>query len=529
MFELLIAGAILGICFYYLAVKPMSYWKDRGVNQLNPIPLFGDIFGTLSNKETYSEVIEKAYKSDPKARYHGLYQFTRPTIIIKDVDLIKQFSIKDFDHFMDHTSFISEKADPLWGTSLFALKGKKWSELRPIISACFTSSKMRALFVLMKECAENFSNYFVQQNGDSIEVEMKEIITRFTNDVTATTAFGIKTDSLADPENEFYLMGKEVSNVSGFWRRMKFFGYFLFPKVLEFFKIRFFEEHIAKFFTDLIDETIKVREEKGIIRPDMVHILMEARKGIENKEENVIDSGFAANTLEFDLGKVGKKVTQQMTNHDIAAQALFFFFSGYDSVSDLMCFMAYELAINPDIQNRLRDEIHSTLDECKGDLTYEALLSMKYMDMVVSETLRKWPAVIALDRICTKDFTIQPVNSGEKPVTIERGTVVWFPNLAMQRDPKYYPDPDRFDPERFNDENKQKVNPYVYNAFGIGRRLCIGTRYALMETKIVFFYLLNHFELVPNAKTLIPLKFSTKSFNLLVEEGFWFDLKRIHK
>lgn len=73
-----------------------------------------------------------------------------------------------------------------------------------------------------------------------------------------------------------------------------------------------------------------------------------------------------------------------ITNLDIAAQAVVFFFAGFETVATEASFMAYELAINPDIQTRLRDEIEETHRACGGKLTYEALMKMKYMDMVFS-------------------------------------------------------------------------------------------------------------------------------------------------
>lgn len=77
-------------------------------------------------------------------------------------------------------------------------------------------------------------------------------------------------------------------------------------------------------------------------------------------------------------------VPRDITDMDITAQAIVFFFAGFESVSGLMCFLAYELAINPDIQNRLRQEVTSTLEEHEDKLTYAGLLKMKYLDMVVS-------------------------------------------------------------------------------------------------------------------------------------------------
>lgn len=83
----------------------------------------------------------------------------------------------------------------------------------------------------------------------------------------------------------------------------------------------------------------------------------------------------------FLAGEFNKK---DITNVDIAAQALIFFFAGFESITTMMSILAYELAVNPDIQNRLRNEIEETNEDCKGKVTYEALMKMKYMDMVVS-------------------------------------------------------------------------------------------------------------------------------------------------
>ena len=194
-----------------------------------------------------------------------------------------------------------------------------------------------------------------------------------------------------------------------------------------------------------------------------------------------------------------------------------------------MCFMAHELAANPDVQERLINEVDETVEVCQEKLTYEALLSMKYMDMVVSETLRKWPNAVVSDRVCTKPYTIEPKYPDEKPVHLKIKDSVWFPVFGIHRDPQYYPEPERFDPERFNDENKVNISPYTYMPFGVGPRNCIGSRFALLETKTLFFYILSHFEIVPVEKTQIPLVLSKKQLNMAAENGFWLGLKRRQK
>lgn len=87
--------------------------------------------------------------------------------------------------------------------------------MRPKLSPSFTGSKMKAMFSLITESAEQFTEYFTTNPDKAICLDIKDALTRYANDVIATTAFGIKCDSLKDRSNEFYLMGKEATNFSG--------------------------------------------------------------------------------------------------------------------------------------------------------------------------------------------------------------------------------------------------------------------------------------------------------------------------
>lgn len=136
---------------------------------------------------------------------------------------------------------------------------------------------------------------------------------------------------------------------------------------------------------NLISETISVRESKGIVRPDMLNLLMEARKGRTIKDEvTSIDTGFATvEEIEITAPKVEKQ-KQELTLEDITAQALIFFLAGFDTVSTLMCYMVHELACHPDIQERLREEIDQAFEDCNENISYEKVMGLKYLDMVVS-------------------------------------------------------------------------------------------------------------------------------------------------
>ncbi|KXZ75754.1 putative cytochrome P450 9f2-like Protein [Tribolium castaneum] len=120
---------------------------------------------------------------------------------------------------------------------VFARRDEKWRDMRATLSPSFTSSKMRIMFELMDECAREFVQHFKSQNSDTVELEMKDTLRRFTNDVIASTAFGLKINSLKDRKNEFLLMGAAATDF-GYIRTMKFLLYTLSPKLCQLLKMK---------------------------------------------------------------------------------------------------------------------------------------------------------------------------------------------------------------------------------------------------------------------------------------------------
>ncbi|XP_044253639.1 cytochrome P450 9e2-like [Tribolium madens] len=513
------------VSFYWFLICPYKHWTKRGVAQGNPVPIFGHMLSTILRKQSFSEMIQMVYNIAPDSRYCGMYQFFQPLLVLRDPELIKQITVKDFDYFMNHRGFIPADCEPLWGKILILLTNQKWKDMRNTLSPAFTSSKMKYMFALISESAQQFTGHFLRKSENVITIEMKDTFTRFTNDVIANTAFGVEIDSLEDRNNEFYLMGKEATNFGGFMQFVKFLTFLIFPKLAKYLKITFFSKKVGKFFTKIIKDNIANREKHGIVRPDMIHLLLEARKnGWKYEESETLDTGFAT-VKESNIGKIAT-VKQKITDEDIIAQAIIFFVGGFDPVSSIMSFMSYELAANPDVQEKLHLEIDKTFKTCEGKLTYEALIEMKYMDMVVSETLRLWPPNGMTDRVSSTSYVIEPKDPTEKPLQLEKGDLVMVPIFGIHRNPKYFPEPNRFDPERFNDEHKVNIKPYTYLPFGTGPRNCIGSRLALLEIKTLFFHFLSKFQIIPVEKTQIPLRINRKSFNITAENGFWLGLKQ---
>lgn len=379
---LFIFGVILLGLLYWKVIKPHKFWTEQGVPQRKQFPFLGDSKTLAFYQQAMAEMANDIYNAFPDRRTVGMYQMLEPLLMIRDPELIRQVTIKDFDHFVDHREIVTVE-DDLWNRNLVNLTGAQWKEMRTTLSPTFTSSKMKQMFHLMDSCADKFSDNFTQKpEGDVLE--MKDLFTRFANDVIATCAFGIDVDSWKKKDNEFYRMGKEATNFVGFWANMKLMMLAAFPNISKIIGMRMFNERVSNFFHDVVMNTIKVREEKGIVRPDMIHLLMEARKGIKKVEDkDAMETGFAT-VEEVHVDNFQTIPKAVISDIDVTAQALIFFFAGFESIASVLCFLTYELAVNPDIQERLREEVDETLVECKGKLTYDALMKMKYMDTVVS-------------------------------------------------------------------------------------------------------------------------------------------------
>lgn len=352
------------------------------------------------------------------------------------------------------------------------MKGQKWRQMRATLSPAFTGSKMRQMFELVSECSIDVINYLKQQqeSGGSLNFEMKDLFTRYTNDVITSCAFGLKVDSLAEPNNEFYLSGKKLADFSSPLQMAKALLFMLMPKIARMLKLKFVDP--ARF-KSLVLDTMEYRKKNNIFRPDMINIMMQVRDGSlkSQTDEKSNDEGFAT-VQESDVGKV---IVDRVWNDDeIVAQCFLFFLAGFETTSTILTFAAYELVANPDIQQRLYEEIVEMNNELDGKgIGYDSLQRLKYMDQVVSEVLRKWPPFAQPDRVCVKEYVFDDADGGLK-FNVEKDSVFIFPLYSIQNDPKYYPNPEIFDPERFSDENKNQIIPGTYFPFGIGPRNCIG-------------------------------------------------------
>ncbi|XP_053688973.1 probable cytochrome P450 9f2 [Sabethes cyaneus] len=524
----LVAVAIIWSIYRWLT-KNHDYFHHKPIPSMAVRLFVGSTGPLLFRKRSFTEFIKQVYDKYKGVKVFGLFDANSPLYVIRDPELIKTIAVKDFDHFMDHRPIFGnadgDHPNLVFAKSLFVLNDQKWRNMRVTLSPAFTGSKMRHMFELVLQCCEKLAEYYqteCHKRDGSTLCEMKDVFSRFTNDVIATCAFGIEIDSSRNRDNEFYQHGKDMFKFDSLVALIRTLGHRYIPSVMSFFGIDMIDRVHNSYFSKLIKDAVKARETHGILRPDMIHLLLQARKGmLKHHQEDDKNDSFAT-VKESDLGK--GETSKLMTEVEMIAQCLIFFVAGFDTVSTCLTFLMYELTLNPEVQEKLYEEICETNSALNGKaLDYDTLQKMKYLDMVVSESLRKWSPVAAIDRLCVRDYELDD-GEGLK-FTIEKGAAVWFPFHGLHHDPKYYPNPEKFIPERFDDENRANIQPGTYLPFGIGPRNCIGSRFALMEVKAIIYYMLRHFSFVRTEKTQVPLKLATGFLGLHSKDGVFVEFK----
>ncbi|CAL1296480.1 unnamed protein product [Larinioides sclopetarius] len=386
---------------------------------------------------------------------------------------------------------------------LTVLRGDNWKRVRTIVTPTFTTGKLKRMLNIFKDCAGTLINNFKSLVKEGKPVYVKRVYGAFTMDVIASSAFSTKIDSHNDPDNLFVQAAKEVFNQK-LGLRLLFF--LIAPRLMKLLRINLFRSDATDFFRDITLQIIKERKRTGQVRNDFLQLLIDTANEM-SKEERKCEKDteeIVSNYEEHNAGHhIFKSVpSKSLSADELVAQSVIFFTAGYDTTSSTLSFATYQLALNPEIQDELREEVDRVLQETNGELTYEAVQKMKYLDNVISETLRLYPIVVKLERYADAEYKL-----GDTGIFIPKGMLLSIPVFAMHRDSKLWPNPERFDPDRFTTESRTKRDPYSYLPFGAGPRNCVGMRFALMQIKICLALIIANFKINKCSETKVPLEF----------------------
>ncbi|XP_068145398.1 probable cytochrome P450 6a14 [Drosophila tropicalis] len=507
-FTIFLVGAAVALVYHYFQ-NIYNYWERRNVPNERPLPLVGNMQG-IGRTKHFRDVNQRIYDQfKGKTPIAGMFLFFKRAALIIDLDFIKQVLIKDFTVFHDRGVFSNVEDDPLTG-HLLTLEGDEWRSMRNKLSPVFSSGKIKHMSKVVVDVGRHLIS--VMETAvkaaavDDSEVEIKEYCARFTTDVIGSCAFGLECNSLNDPKAEFRKKGRMLFEQPRYSQLVTLF-IFTNPKLAKKLHLKALPDELSEFFLKAVRDTVDYRIKNGVQRNDFLDQLIELKAANEELAKQ-------GNGIDLSLG---------LTIEQMAAQSFVFFIAGFETSSSTMAFCLYELALHQDIQQRLRDEINTVLSGVENqELTYDAITQMTYLDKVLAETLRKYPVLSQLIREARQDYKFP-----ESELVIEKGTSVLIPVHNIHHDPELYPEPERFDPSRFDPEMVKNRHPCAYLPFGDGPRNCIGLRFGKMQAKIGLISLLRNFRFSASKKTEIPLVFSKKTPTLSTEHGIHLKVERI--
>ncbi|XP_059085965.1 probable cytochrome P450 6a18 [Tigriopus californicus] len=470
---------LVGLAVFVLAVLYLQLKRNRDHIENLGFPVDQPNFVLGSSPLRLHKYVLHEVQMEKMRRFGKTYvrfEMAQPVLVTIDPDLIKAITITHFENFSDIIDF---KINPKVSTLDFT-GGEMWHVLRKNMSPTFTSGKLRGLLEPMSDIANDMITFLDERTEESPEIDVKKMFQNLTLETISQCAFGIKSNAFYDQHSDLLKHGQDA--FSGFvmhnaLETFIFSGLLHFPALFHY--VEFFPAAYYKLY-DVTESIMKARMEQGIKKADFIARMQE-----------LIDE-----VLENPDSKAAKLLTKE----HITAQGAIFFLAGFETTASTLATLCYNLANHPEIQDRLRAEINTVIDEHDGRIDYDSVHHMKYLEACINENLRLIPPVYFHLRQCTKDTEIKP------GLIIKKGVRVDFPIYTSHHNPEFFPDPEKFNPDRFLPENEKYIQPLTFRPFGGGPRLCIGQRFALIEMKIALAKLLSHYQVSPSAKTKLEFE-----------------------
>lgn len=284
--------------------------------------------------------------------------------------------------------------------------------------------------------------------------EVKDIGSRYSNDILASLAFGVSINSFDEKESAFCKNGVKIFR--GFMRSLVFIILFFIPEwdclVAPFIK------GPTNYFRKIFWDSMNTRERLKFKRGDMIDSML----ALKNGEQNPI---------------------YKFEGDNLLAHPSSFYIAGLEATATTLAFVLYDLACHPEHQKTLYNEIQTHVSE--KELTMDLINELTFLDCVITESLRLHPPLPVTDRITTKNYELPGTG-----LTIEKNIPVYVSVNATNQDPKYFSNPQNFVPLRTEMENKKF---YESLAFGIGPRACIAQRFALLTVKVALIMILSNY------------------------------------
>ncbi|XP_061396688.1 probable cytochrome P450 4s3 [Musca vetustissima] len=388
-------------------------------------------------------------------------------IFFTDPDDVKQLLS---NNTLLHKSSNYRSLEPWLGKGLLTSSGETWHRRRKLLTPAFHFRILSEFKEPMEENCKILASRLKEKCNGTEEFDIYPYITLFALDVICETAMGIKKNAQLQSESEYVKAVQKICHIL----HMKAFS--VWQRVNPFFQYTEAgrqRDACLKILHDETNRVIKLR--RKMLEDAKIQTMSDAQNSLDN------DSGNKKRFAFLDMLLISQMEGVDLTDREIREEVDTFMFEGHDTTSSAIGFAIYFLSQNPEVQQEAYEECMALEGNEKDN--------MPYLEAVIKETLRLYPSVPTFARCNTEDLQIGKL-------TVPKGTNVSILAHILHRDETHFPDPEKFDPQRFLDKSN-KMHPFSYVAFSAGPRNCIGQKFAMLELKCSLSYLLRNFEFLP--------------------------------
>ncbi|XP_054156802.1 cytochrome P450 3A24-like, partial [Oppia nitens] len=497
-----------------------SLYKARnGISGPKPHLIFGNLFDIKG----MSSLKQKQYLIGKYGKIVGLYYGCRPAVQVVDPELCKHIQVKHFQYFVDRPHSLSAVFHPAMKGSIQLSRGQRWKDIRSVQTPAFSTSKLKQMFksidgsidtfldILAKKQQQNISDTNNNNTNDFNIYAMFELLAA---DIIGRTCFGYETNvQTMTADNKYHL-----SNARPSPKWLRYVGY-CFPSM---------SPLVNKFcdLVDLIKHRLNLQPTGRLLDMSQDFMDFKLRSNSNQKRKDLLqlmlDTVNSQTGIDRNYSK--NKQSISLSESEIRANCGFNYLAGSRTTGSTLGFVAHILVNHPDVQERVRQEVRE-LYETDGRLDYNTVTKLEYMECVINETMRLYPSSI--------DFAARETIADYKysnNITIPKGTAIQFATYYMHRDPDYWPEPEKFDPERFSSggSRRHEWHPYAWQPFGSGPRNCPGVRLAYFMMKLCLAKLLINYRLEPGPRTeLGDIDLETKIILMFPKNGVFVKVVKI--
>ncbi|XP_041950691.1 cytochrome P450 4V2-like [Alosa sapidissima] len=485
----------------YLTYEPLKRYVHKW-NEMKPIPGMPGAYPIIGNAlqfkanagDFFNQVIEgtNEFRHLPLAK---VWLGPVPVVVLFHAETIE--GVLSSSRHLDK-SFSYSFLEPWLGTGLLTSTGDKWRSRRKMLTPTFHFSILLDFLEVMNEQAEVLVSK-LQRHVGGPAFNCFSLITLCALDIICETAMGEKIYAQNNSESEYVRSVYKMSDIVSRRQRAPWLWpdwvYNLLGEGKE-------HQHCLRILHTFTKNVIKERAE---------HMT-----GVESDSEP--DQGGRKRHAFLDmLLKTTDEDGNYLSHEDIQEEVDTFMFEGHDTTAASMNWALHLIGSHPEVQKKVHQELDEVFGSSDRHVTAEDLKKLRYLECVIKETLRIFPSVPLFARSICEDCHI----NGFK---IPKGVNAVIIPYALHRDPRYFPEPEEFRPERFLPENSLGRHPYAFIPFSAGPRNCIGQRFAMMEEKVILASVLRRFKVLA-CQDREDLRLQGDLI-LRPESGIWIQLQR---